>query len=230
MENTGLYCQHCGELNDAQAQFCRKCGKPQVQVPPVSAQVGGTQVPPPMIPPAAGQVPTGYPPPPPAAAAEFRGYAGFWIRFLAVIIDGAVVSAVMIPLWIVFGGVMIAALGVHPTVPSIPPVPGEPPDVRAFMGVLPMLVMFWPVGIAVSWLYEALMTSSPRQATLGKMALHLKVTDKDGRRLSFLHATGRHFAKWINGFTMNIGYIIAGLTERKQGLHDMIAGTYVIRA
>jgi uncharacterized RDD family membrane protein YckC len=74
------------------------------------------------------------------------------------------------------------------------------------------------------------MTSSPRQATLGKMALHLKVTDKDGRRLSFLHATGRHFAKWINGFTMNIGYIIAGLTERKQGLHDMIAGTYVIRA
>lgn len=229
MENTGLYCQYCGELNDAQAQFCRKCGKAQVQVSPASAQAGGTQTPPPMIPQAGGQVPIAYPPPPPAVAAEFHGYAGFWIRFLAVIIDGAVVSAVMIPLWILFGGVMIAALGVHPAAPSMPPVPGEPPDVRAFMGFLPMLAMFWPVGIAVNWLYEALMTSSSRQATLGKMALHLKVTDKDGQRLSFLHATGRHFAKWINNVTMYVGYIIAGLTERKQGLHDMIAGTYVIK-
>lgn len=83
--------------------------------------------------------------------------------------------------------------------------------------------------MAAGWLYEALMTSSSKQATLGKMALSLKVTDKEGRRLSFLHATGRHFAKMINGFTLNIGYIIAGFTDRKQGLHDMIVGTYVIK-
>ena len=57
----------------------------------------------------------------------------------------------------------------------------------------------------------------------------MKVTDTQGARLSFAHATGRFFAKMISGFTMGIGYIMAGFTERKQALHDMIAGTLVMR-
>ena len=79
-----------------------------------------------------------------------------------------------------------------------------------------------------SWIYEAVMESSSRQATLGKMAMGLKVTDEQGRRISFARATGRYFSKIISSFFL-IGYIMVGFTARKQGLHDMIAGTLVTR-
>ena len=82
---------------------------------------------------------------------------------------------------------------------------------------------------AASWLYGALMESSPYQATLGKMALGMKVTDLYGNRISFARATGRHFAKYISMITLCIGFIMVGFTERKQGLHDMIAGTLVLK-
>jgi len=79
------------------------------------------------------------------------------------------------------------------------------------------------------WIYEAAMESSSKQATLGKMALGLKVTDEQGGRISFARATGRYFAKIISGMILFIGYIMAGFTARKQALHDMIAGTLVTR-
>ncbi len=73
------------------------------------------------------------------------------------------------------------------------------------------------------------MESSKQQATLGKMALSLKVTDMEGNKVSFGRATGRYFGKIISGMIMMIGYILAGLTEKKQALHDMMAGCLVIR-
>jgi len=76
------------------------------------------------------------------------------------------------------------------------------------------------------WLYEAGMESSSKQATLGNMALAVKVTDLHGRRISFAPATGQHFAKILSGMILLIGYIMAGFTERKQALHDMIAGRW----
>jgi uncharacterized RDD family membrane protein YckC len=81
------------------------------------------------------------------------------------------------------------------------------------------------------WLYEALMTSSERGATLGKRALGLRVLKSDGTRLSFGRATGRFFAKaFITGIIpFGIGYIMAGFTDRKRALHDMIADTVVIK-
>jgi uncharacterized RDD family membrane protein YckC len=85
------------------------------------------------------------------------------------------------------------------------------------------------IGLLGSWIYEAAMESSSKQATLGKMALGLKVTDLEGRRISFARATGRHFSKIISGCILLIGYIMAGFTQRKQALHDMIAGTLVER-
>jgi uncharacterized RDD family membrane protein YckC len=60
--------------------------------------------------------------------------------------------------------------------------------------------------------------------------LGLKVTDLEGRRISFARATGRHFAKILSGLMFFIGFIMAGFTQRKQALHDMIAGTLVVRA
>ncbi|MGA9497765.1 MAG: RDD family protein, partial [Terriglobales bacterium] len=80
-----------------------------------------------------------------------------------------------------------------------------------------------------SWLYEAFMESSSYQATLGKMIFGMKVTDLYGNRISFGRATGRHFAKWLSGMILGIGYIMVAFTERKQGLHDLLAGTLVRR-
>ncbi len=83
--------------------------------------------------------------------------------------------------------------------------------------------------LAAPWLYEALMTSSARQATLGKMAVGLVVTDMDGERLTFPRATGRHFAKYLSVLTVGIGFIMVAFTDRRQGLHDMVADTLVIK-
>ena len=84
--------------------------------------------------------------------------------------------------------------------------------------------------LGLQWLYFAGMESSERQATFGKAAMSLRVTDLEGRRLSFGHATGRFFAKIVSGLIpFAIGYIMAGFTEKKQALHDMIAGTLVLR-
>jgi len=83
-------------------------------------------------------------------------------------------------------------------------------------------------GFAVWWLYYALMESSGRQATLGKMALGIKVVDRQGGRISFARATGRYFAKILSGLILMIGYLMAGFTSRKQALHDMVAGCLVV--
>ncbi len=81
----------------------------------------------------------------------------------------------------------------------------------------------------ISWLYEAFLLSSERQATLGKLAMGLVVTDYNDRRLTFGRATGRHFAKYLSGMILWIGYIMVAFTDRKQGLHDMIASTLVVK-
>ena len=95
-----------------------------------------------------------------------------------------------------------------------------------FFGIL--FAMFFLIGLY--WLYFAGMESSERQATFGKAAMSLRVTDLEGRRLTFGHATGRFFAKIITGMIpLGIGYFMAGFTEKKQALHDMIAGTLVLR-
>jgi len=74
------------------------------------------------------------------------------------------------------------------------------------------------------------MESSARQATFGKAAMSLRVTDLTAQPLTFGHATGRYFSKIISGLIpLGIGFIMAGFTEKKQALHDMIAGTLVLR-
>lgn len=142
-------------------------------------------------------------------------YGGFWIRFVAVIIDAIVVGLVTGPVSLIMG--VVLGLAGHAV-----SMPNEGAQLASFM-------VTGAFGALVHWIYEAALESSKHQATLGKMALGLKVTDLEGRRISFGRATGRHFAKWISWLTITIGFIIAGFTERKQALHDMIAGTLVKR-
>jgi len=84
------------------------------------------------------------------------------------------------------------------------------------------------LGFVGTWLYEALMTASEKQATLGKLLMGIIVTDEAGNQLTFGRATGRHFAKYLSGLILFVGYIMVAFTDRKQGLHDMIAGTVVV--
>ena len=84
------------------------------------------------------------------------------------------------------------------------------------------------ISMIIAWLYYALLESSSKQATVGKMALALVVTDLQGRRITFGRATGRHFSKILSAIILMIGFIMAGVTARKQALHDMIAGTLVL--
>jgi uncharacterized RDD family membrane protein YckC len=85
------------------------------------------------------------------------------------------------------------------------------------------------VGVFVGWLYFALMESSASQATIGKNVCGLRVTDESGHRISFGRATGRYFAKILSALIFLIGFMMVGWTRRKQGLHDLIASTVVLR-
>jgi len=151
-------------------------------------------------------------------------YAGFWVRFAAFLIDGVILG---IPFFLVAIG-LIFRLGRFGLLARR----GRfgPPD-AAFMG--PVILGFFfafAIFIVVRWLYFAGMESSARQATFGKAAMSLRVTDLKGQPLTFGRATGRFFAKIVSGLIpLAIGYVMAGFTEKKQALHDMIASTLVLR-
>ncbi len=151
-------------------------------------------------------------------------YAGFWLRFIAYIIDDLIMGFVGFLISLPFiGGIVFSAIGI-----------GENPDssenlVTGIAGILGSVFGMITAIVLLGWLYFALMESSRTQGTLGKMALGLKVTDLEGNPISFARATGRYFGKIISGMILYIGYILAGLTEKKQALHDMIASCLVVR-
>jgi uncharacterized RDD family membrane protein YckC len=145
-------------------------------------------------------------------------YAGFWRRFGATFIDSVIVAAgTLLPAF------LIMLLGVAVSDDD------KPPTLLSSILMTLGVILYVAGPIVGGWLYEALMVSSVRQATLGKKAFGLIVTDTSGNRLTFGRATGRHFAKLISGVILLIGYIMAAFTERKQALHDLIASTLVLK-
>jgi uncharacterized RDD family membrane protein YckC len=217
-----MYCSKCGANVPEGAAFCAACGQP---LPGASAAQPGPEVTSePIVIPAATSI---YPAPsqqtwqaPVAVARPTVGYAGFWLRFVAVIIDGIVLYFVQKLLFLPFGlgmGMRGIFHGRHPQ------------NFNDFIPYIGMFIRVAIIGAIIKWLYFSIMESSGWQATLGKKALGLTVTDLEGRRVSFGRATGRYFAKIISALILFIGYIMAGFTEKKQALHDMIAGTLVLR-
>jgi uncharacterized RDD family membrane protein YckC len=106
---------------------------------------------------------------------------------------------------------------------------GHPPNMERLLPFIHAMIGLALLRLMLNWLYFSLLESSAWQATLGKKALGLEVTDLDGNRISFGRATGRFFAKFISSIILGVGYIMAGFTEKKQALHDILAGTLVIR-
>src|SRR5215831_6842530 len=138
-------------------------------------------------------------------------YAGFWWRFLASMIDGLIMGVIFVPLGVVIGIGMASAND-----------PDSPMLLAANYGLNGLEFL-------VGWLYFAFCESSSWQATLGKKVCGLLVTDMAGNQLTFGRATGRYFGKLLSGLICYIGFIMAGFTERKQALHDMVANTLVLK-
>ena len=141
-------------------------------------------------------------------------YAGFWKRVGAYIID-AIITAVANA---VIGGVLGAILGAT--------MGGSGAGGREIQGVAQLVGGL--VGLALPWLYYTLFESSASRATPGKMALGIVVVDSRGQRIGFGRATGRYFGKILSAIILCIGFAMAGWTEKKQALHDLLADTLVI--
>ncbi len=143
-------------------------------------------------------------------------YAGFWLRVLAYLIDLVLLYSV------VFAGGLIVGFVIGFVVAIV-----NRDALQAVLTVVKPVTFL--VTLVIFWLYFALMESGRLQATVGKMALGLRVTDRRGERIGFGRASGRFFGKIISGFILGVGYMMAGWTERKQALHDMLADTLVVR-
>ena len=161
----------------------------------------------------------------PQAQPAYAEYAGFWMRLVAVLIDWFVL---LVPNCLL-SAVVSRVIGVANGVPAMRwDFGANGPNLDFFAAMLPAWVANTLIQMAIGWLYFGLMESGPWQATVGKRALGLVVTDTSGRRISFARATGRYFASFISTMICYIGYIMGAFTERKQTLHDMIAETVVI--
>ena len=149
-------------------------------------------------------------------------YAGFLDRTAAVFLDLIIVGTIFCYLFedIIYTGKLIGPIFFAGTAKTF----NEP--------MMPALVGSVLVGAVLlflmSWLYSAGVTSSSFEGTFGKMIMGLKVTDYDGRRLSFGKATVRFLAKILSTLILGIGLFLIAFSDRRQGMHDRIAGTYVI--
>lgn len=143
-------------------------------------------------------------------------YGGFWIRFGAVVVDNVllyVVGILYIAILMIFFRIDWMSLGKSQA---------DIMRLLAFEGIL--------VGanLITAAIYETWFVGR-YGATPGKMVCHLQIVMADGGKLSYLRALARHFAKYLSGFTLAIGYIMAGIDDEKRSLHDRICDTRVIK-
>lgn len=157
-----------------------------------------------------------------------KEYAGFWLRFVAYIIDYIVIqvlqSFVILPILATMG------LGFATASQTIDWSNLNDPEMISMFGAA--MVAFSTLALlstAILVLYYTIMESSKYQATFGKIALGLKVTDMNGNRLGFDRAFLRQISKIVSAMILMIGFIMAGLSAKKQALHDLIAGALVVK-
>lgn len=136
-------------------------------------------------------------------------YGGFWIRVGAKIIDAVIMGVVSSLFSVVIAFIFIS---------------GDPDSMSAVMVQVAIIFLNMLIGTAYTTFFLG-----KYGATLGKMALKLKVVRSDGEPLSYGRAFGRHFADLLSGLILYIGYIIAAFDEEKRALHDHICDTRVVR-
>jgi len=204
-----VFCSKCGAAIGKDAAFCQTCGSPVGRTVLAGATVG-------VVSPHSGVGAIAY--------VINPIYAGFWLRFAAYLVDkvilGVATSLLLIPFFLAGGGASLLE--------RLPR--GRIDDFSQWIPLLSLLLTLAAISLVVQWLYFAYFESGEQQGTWGKQLLNIYVTDLQGSRISFGTATGRYFAKIVTGLIpFALGYIMAGFTERRQALHDMIASTLVLR-
>ncbi|MCX6682661.1 MAG: RDD family protein [Methanoregula sp.] len=201
-----MFCPKCGKETDASGKYCQWCGTDIETIAPkavMNVELEEEETP------------------------QMGDYAGLGRRVFAFIID-----AIMLLIFIVITAAFFSLIqGVkyfyYLTVQRAPiAVLTEAGTPEAALG--PIIASLGVLFIIIPWLYFAGFECSRGLATPGKTLMHIVVTDKEGNRISFARATLRHFAKFISTLIIFIGFIMIGLTKKRQGLHDRIAGCLVL--
>jgi len=171
------------------------------------------------------EAPAATAPLPQTSAPALEDYAGFWKRVLAYILDSIILYIPSLLIQKAMGGDAAKEVMVH----AITNAGGNIEAIHAAQ--LQYYTAIWPamlLGGILAWLYFAICESSPWQATIGKLALGIRVTDLRGARISFPRALGRYAAKIVSFAVVFIGVLMVAFTRRKQGLHDLMANTLVL--
>lgn len=159
---------------------------------------------------------------PPPAMLPTEAFGGFWIRFVALFIDGMITG---IPLGIINGIMQVViGAGAHATSSSGSPAVNTAAG-GAAIGMMLVLFALYIIVPAAYYIYF----ESKKGGTLGKQVLGLRVVDENGMYISMGGATGRYFARFLSACVAYIGFILAGFDPHKRAMHDKICGTYVIR-
>ncbi|KTG29981.1 hypothetical protein AWR38_09930 [Idiomarina sp. WRN-38] len=145
---------------------------------------------------------------------EFN-HGGFWLRLAAAIIDTIITQLGLTIIGVIIGifvGIFMGAAG-------------------SPMGDIEMVAggIGYAIGIIGQWLYFTIFEISGWMATPGKKILGLQVTDLNGQQIGFGRANGRYWGKIVSALILMIGFIMIAFTDKKQGLHDIMAGTLVIK-
>jgi uncharacterized RDD family membrane protein YckC len=200
-----MFCPKCGKETDALGKFCQWCGADIVSNPvtPIAT------------------------PEEDAEGAEVGVYAGLGRRIVAFIVD--------IILILLLDAVAVAILGLFRGLQNlyffaVQQAPIESITTEGTSAALfgSIIAAYGIVIIVIPWLYYAGFESSRSQATPGKLLMRIVVTDLEGNKPSFARVTLRHFAKFISTLIIFLGFLMIGLTKKRQGLHDKIAGCLVL--
>ena len=196
-----MNCPKCGtRVTAADARYCPDCGAALSGPAGPAAAAGPYSVSSAALAQGAAAPGSGDPP-----------YAGFWRRVGACLIDYIVVGLAFTVLSFLIGALIGGG------------------NAGAARAIASAVAVSWLLFLFAPWLYYALMESSSHQATLGKLAVGIKVTDQSGERIGFGQATGRYFSHILTAISFGVGYAMVVFTSRRQALHDMVARTYVVR-
>jgi uncharacterized RDD family membrane protein YckC len=199
-----MFCPKCGKETDASGKFCQWCGADIEAVPAKPVAIAEEDEGP-----------------------EVGVYAGLGRRLIAFIVD--------IILILLIGSVAIAFFSLTNGLKYAYYISVQRAPVGALTeagtldaALTPVVASLGMLIIVVPWLYFAGFESSRSQATPGKLLMHIVVTDLEGNKPTFARVTLRHFGKFISALIIFIGFLMIGLTKKRQGLHDKIAGCLVL--
>ncbi|MCX6684288.1 MAG: RDD family protein [Methanoregula sp.] len=199
-----MFCPKCGKETDALGKFCQWCGADIVSIPAT-----------PIATPEEDEV------------SDVGVYAGLGRRLIAFVVDAILIllmGIVVITFFSLTNGIRyVYYLSVQrAAIDSLTEAGTVDAALSPIIAALGMLIIIIP------WLYFAGFESSRSQATPGKLLMRVVVTDLEGNKPTFARVTLRHFAKFISALIIFLGFLMIGLTKKRQGLHDKIAGCLVL--